>query len=88
MSQSDINQIDAQELKSYDSDLFVDTTTSLSKYVKDLRGPMYRVRQERDYVIDTYFKHLTELEKRYKQLESNDKDESEDEEKKHVKRRK
>ncbi|CAG8479933.1 13824_t:CDS:2 [Racocetra persica] len=41
MSQSDINQIDIQELKSYDPDLFFDTTTSLSKYVE-----FYKIRFE------------------------------------------
>ncbi|CAG8524486.1 15888_t:CDS:1 [Racocetra persica] len=129
MSQSDSNQNDAPELKSYNSNLLFDSTTSLSKHVfetslekicsndnakrsiflsklkkffefqfeemnkieansklvhdrndsnfskatifkdKILRGPMYGVRQQRDYVTGAYFEHLTKLEK--KQLESN-----------------
>ncbi|CAG8849098.1 23603_t:CDS:1, partial [Racocetra persica] len=49
---------------------------------KILHGPMYGVRQQRNYVINAYFEHLTKLEK--KQLESN---ESEDEEKNTKKRK-
>src|SRR6185436_19142668 len=32
---------------------------------KVLRGPKYGAQQDRDYVMDTYFKHLAELESRF-----------------------
>ncbi|CAG8558667.1 36691_t:CDS:2 [Racocetra persica] len=89
MSQSDSNQNDVSELKSYDPDLLFDSTISFSKHKffelqfeemnkieansklvhdrndsnfskatnfkdKILRGPIYSVRQQRDYVIDAY----------------------------------
>ncbi|CAG8844425.1 24363_t:CDS:1, partial [Racocetra persica] len=52
---------------------------------KILHGPIYGTRQQHDYIIDTYFKYLTKLEKRLK--ESNNKEESDDEEKNAKKRK-
>src|SRR5690242_14881748 len=36
---------------------------------KILRGLLFGMQQEREYVIDAYFNHLTELERKYKEIE-------------------